>query len=60
MFFNDSFFFNYRSRGSNIRYFTVLSNNIERSRAALPSSCEKEQTSSNIMKFYLPPVRQKV
>ncbi len=48
----------FRSRGTNIRYFKVLSNNIERSRAAPPSGYEKEQSSN--VKFYLPPLRQKV
>jgi hypothetical protein len=54
------FLFYYRSSGSNIRYFRVLSNNIERSRIAPPTAYEKEQISSNIIKFYLPPIRQKV
>ncbi|CAF1081411.1 unnamed protein product [Rotaria sordida] len=48
-----------RSRGSNIRYFKVLSNNIERLRAAPQSTTEKEPTTSTVIKFYLPPIRQK-
>ncbi|CAF3077462.1 unnamed protein product [Rotaria sp. Silwood2] len=49
-----------RSQTSSIRYFKVLSNNIERSRAAPLSDYEKEQSSTNIMNFYLPNIRQKV
>ncbi|CAF0858061.1 unnamed protein product [Rotaria sp. Silwood1] len=49
-----------RSQVSSIRYFKVLSNNIERSRAAPLSGYEKEQSSSNIINFYLPNIRQKV
>jgi len=52
--------FYYRLRGSNIRYFKVLSNTIQRSRAAPPTGYEKEQTSSNIIKYYSPAVRQKI
>ncbi|CAF1053541.1 unnamed protein product [Rotaria sp. Silwood1] len=49
-----------RSRGSNIRYFKVLSNNIERLRAAPQSTIDKEPNKSTMIKFYLPPIRQKV
>jgi len=53
-------FIYFRSRGSNIRYFKVLSNNIERLRATPHSSIEKtESTKPTIVKFYLPPIRQK-
>ncbi|CAF1119641.1 unnamed protein product [Rotaria magnacalcarata] len=49
-----------RSQETNIRYFKVFSNNIERSRAAPQSDYEHEQASSNKSDFYLPPLRQKV
>ncbi|CAM4971670.1 unnamed protein product [Rotaria socialis] len=49
-----------RSQEANIRYFKVLSNNIERSRAAPQSDYENEQAPSNKSDFYLPPLRQKV
>ncbi|CAF3356831.1 unnamed protein product [Rotaria socialis] len=49
-----------RSRGSNIRYFKVLSNNIERLRAAPPSTLDIQPTTSTAIKFYLPPIRQKI
>ncbi|CAF5182248.1 unnamed protein product [Rotaria magnacalcarata] len=49
-----------RSRGSNIRYFKVLSNNIERLRAAPPSTLDVQPTTSTAIKFYLPPIRQKI
>ncbi|CAF4132783.1 unnamed protein product, partial [Rotaria magnacalcarata] len=48
------------SQETNIRYFKVFSNNIERSRAAPQSDYEHEQASSNKSDFYLPPLRQKV
>lgn len=44
---------------SNLRYFRVLSNHIERSRLAPSANYEKETTTNNT-KFYLPPIRQKV
>jgi hypothetical protein len=50
----------FRSRGSNIRYFKVLSNSIERLRAPPQSTIENELKSSTLAKFYLPPIRQKV
>ncbi|CAF1252204.1 unnamed protein product [Adineta steineri] len=49
-----------RSRGSNIRYFRVISNSIERVRVAPSSSHDKEQTSSIATKFYTPSIRLKI
>ncbi|CAF1234610.1 unnamed protein product [Adineta steineri] len=49
-----------RPRGSNVRYFKVLANSIERLRAPPQPNIEKESISSNPVKFYLPPIRQKV
>ncbi|CAF1315088.1 unnamed protein product [Rotaria sordida] len=49
-----------RSQQSNIRYFKVLSNSIERLRAAPQTAYAKEQPSSNLINFYLPHIRQKV
>ncbi|CAF1237239.1 unnamed protein product [Adineta steineri] len=48
-----------RPRGSNVRYFKVLANSIERLRAPPQPNIEKESISSNPVKFYLPPIRQK-
>ncbi len=56
---NCVYFLAFRSRGSNIRYFKVLANNIERLRAPPQPSIEKEPTTSTTNKFYLPPLRQK-
>ncbi|CAF3714377.1 unnamed protein product [Adineta steineri] len=49
-----------RPRGSNVRYFKVLANSIERLRAPPQPNIEKESISSSPVKFYLPPIRQKV
>lgn len=54
------FFLYLRSRGSNIRYFKVLSNSIERLRAAPPSTIDKQPATSSLIKFYLPPIRPKI
>ncbi|CAF3540588.1 unnamed protein product, partial [Adineta steineri] len=48
------------SRGSNIRYFRVISNSIERVRVAPSSSHDKEQSSSIATKFYTPSIRLKI
>ncbi|CAF1118349.1 unnamed protein product [Adineta ricciae] len=49
-----------RSRGSNVRYYQVFSNNIERLRVPSSTTVEKESNRSSPVKFYLPPIRSKV
>ena len=49
-----------RSRGSNVRYYQVFSNNIERLRVPSSTVVEKESNRSSPVKFYLPPIRSKV
>lgn len=58
--FNYLFFLLYRNEETTIRYFRVLSNTIERSRAAPISDCENDQTESNKKTPYVPSMRQKV
>ncbi|CAF1497741.1 unnamed protein product [Adineta ricciae] len=49
-----------RSRGSNVRYYQVFSNNIERLRVPSSTTVDKEPNRSSPVKFYLPPIRSKV